>query len=173
MKVKLSIGLLLLAVASLFLISAKTVGRWVFWMDDHTILPANSDANSCSFDIDWGSKGSAFVIMNWDDKGNYKSMDVLNKIDETYSANGKSLLLKGVTYHSKLISENEMVISWLGASGFTVIPGYGPVWGNSGNTSVLFVWDPVREEWVDNGLVKEVGSIHYEDFTPVCEYLAP
>jgi hypothetical protein len=167
-------GLLLLALASLFLISAKTVVRWVnLDVDDHIILPANSDENPCDFDIDWGFKGSEFVIVNWDEDGYFKIIDVMNKIDETYSANGKSLLLKGITYHTQLISENEMVTSWLGVSGFAVIPGYGPVWGNTGNTSVLFVYDPDSEEWIATGLVKEVGNIQYDDFSPICEYLSP
>ena len=174
MKRKMIYGLLVLALLSLSLISAKSVERWVNNVDDHYIMPANSDENPCDFDIDWNFHGSEFYIVWFNEEGNVTRVHgVANNIDEAFSANGKSLKLQGVTIQYRLSPDGKLIETYLGVSGFGQIPGYGPVWGGAGNCTTIYEWDPEIENWVWVETIRDVGKREYDDFYLICEYLSP
>jgi hypothetical protein len=171
MKGKQFFSLLAVALVSLSLISARNAYRYTIDLDNHlTWLAAD---NPCGFDIEYAEEGTLFGIV-WFEGGQIKQInEVSANIRNTLTVNDKTLRIGYATTHTFILSEDKLVVRFLGKSDFVTVPGYGQVWGGAGLGELEYIYDPVKDEWIEGEQVKLVGLLHFYDFSPICKYLAP
>jgi|WetSurMetagenome_2_1015567.scaffolds.fasta_scaffold664751_1 hypothetical protein len=94
---------------------------------------------------------------------------------ETWSVNDKhvDLQIQGPIHYRTIVLGAEFYQIYLGVSGIITIPGYGRVYGWSGQWVLRWEFNPSIDDWEITGVVREVGSTHLENWDAICAYLAP
>ena len=144
-------------------------------IDDTEIWLATAEDNPCGFDIVIHVYGT-FRFNSWLDENGQttREIDIYGNLKQTYSAHGKSVnvQMQG-PIHYEAISENHIILTWLGTNPIITVPGYGKVVGGAGQIVEEIILDPDTGEVISDVFLKLVGSFNYDDSSAVCEYLSP
>jgi hypothetical protein len=167
LPVLLIISFLLLPQASVTPVQARPPDFFEVTID--TTLPLKN--HPCGFPISDNTYMVQHVQQFFDKDGNRIRLHVIyGQMNESWSANGKSLELQNSgPLHWEFVSETEVIESFRGAFIITV-PGFGRVYGRAGN--VTWKWDTTGDIWTLVEVLKETGPfIQNWDF--ICDYLGP
>jgi hypothetical protein len=107
--------------------------------------------NPCGFEISVHTYGT----WEWREFYNGKSLAVM------INASGHATLAPDLTSY---------VVTWAGPGLFITVPGYGHVYGSTGNNTSQYSWP---DFWTFIRTIRNVGNPFIENWGPICAYLAP
>jgi hypothetical protein len=129
--------------------------------------------NPCGFEI------SVHTYGTWEWREFYNQTGQLVRVQamwsqarQTWSANGKSLaVMINASGHATLAPDlTSYVVTWAGPGLFITVPGYGHVYGSTGNNTSQYSWP---DFWTFIRTIRNVGNPFIENWGPICAYLAP
>ena len=165
------IPILLLSMATVTSVHAGKPDMWedTYPYDETWLL----EEAPCDFDIYLHHYGTVRYQLFFDNEGQITRFHAIyGPMKQTWFANSKTLGVQiSGPIHSELVSETEVIETWVGTTSLITVPGYGRVFGSAGYFSRK--WDITTDPWTLIEVVKFVGAPYIEDWDPICAYLAP
>jgi len=151
-------------------VSADTHYQEVITYEDTWIIPV--EESPCDFAIEMHSWGSVRINYWLDENGQItRRFETFGTTRNTVSANGKTMKFLGQGPIQVRFDDGTATAKYIGPVWLFIAPGYGAVFGSTGQEVWECTIDPDTQEEVCV-LQKSVGYNNWEDAGPFCEYLS-